>query len=288
MRKNTDKSEKMPEFRDFIPVSIASTTKSRVINDIADWLSLGTEKRTGQAKFIVTAYSESILELRTNKKFSDAVGRAHLVVPDGVSVAASVEYLAGITGSWIRDFVSGLSLGRDILAGKFKDKVVTGVGLFEDLIPLSAQKGWKVLLVGGWSNSAARCRDKLKLMHPGLNIQSIPGPMDINSVSRTEEAELVSKINKFAPHLLFISFGRFRQEIWTANNLDGIRAGVVIGVGSAFDEISQSNGWKPTPAWVSRMGLKWAWRVVWNPKHIGRAIRAVIIFPLEIFLNSRK
>ncbi len=268
-------------------VEIDSTRRAEVIELVRKWLVGGRGR--ADPKFIITAYSESILEAQENPEFKQSLARADLVVPDGVSVAAAVSYIRRFKELVGNKFLGGLSLGLkvgwEILSGRYITETVVGVDLMKDLIKEAGERGLKIMLVGGWNGVALQASKKLEGQIPNLKVVAYEGPIDARNIKSSEENQLVAKINDYRPDLLFVSFGRFRQEVWIASHLDTIKAGVVMGVGSAFDEVARVNGWRDVPVWVRRMGLKWLWRVFQDPKHIKRAWRAFPVFPWKVFLN---
>jgi len=131
---------------------------------------------------------------------------------------------------------------------------------------LLADKQYKKFLFGGFNGVAGRLAAKY-----GCGWSE-------------EDDQVVDKINEYGPDILFVALGRFKQEIWIANNLGRLKVKLVMGVGSAFDEVAGEGVWRrPVPGWVSKAGLKWLWRVMGEPKHLVRAWRAFPVFPLKVF-----
>jgi N-acetylglucosaminyldiphosphoundecaprenol N-acetyl-beta-D-mannosaminyltransferase len=56
-----------------------------------------------------------------------------------------------------------------------------------------------------------------------------------------------------------------------------------MGVGGSFDFISGKI--TRAPKWARRIGLEWLWRLMMQPKRIGRIIKSVVIFPIRILIN---
>lgn len=276
----------MPKTEQLLGVKINSTSTGSVLGLVSQWL----DQKSRKPRFIVTAYSETIIEAGKNAEFKRALDRADLVVPDGVSVVAGLEYIKRHqtnSGGVLADLLAGFEVGLEILQRKFSGRVVPGVWLMEELIGLAGQKGWKVMLVGGFGRTAEESKSKFKSKYDNLDIEALAGPGNLQLASQGEVKRLIVDINQFAPDLLFVSFGRFRQEMWISRNLDKLKAGMVMGVGSAFDEIAGVGPWaRPAPDWVERMGLKWLWRVRQDPRHLMRAFRAALVFPWKVFVST--
>jgi len=236
--------------------------------------------------FIVTAYSEFFLQARKDVEFRRAIQSADLVVADGVSVLAAGDYLNSASRGLVGDFVDGLRIGVKVLRGGYPDRVV-GVRLARQACELAAARGGRVMFVGGWQGAAQETAMRMAAYHPTLKTQWHEGPASLEKATKEERAQLIKAIEAFKPDLLLVSFGRFKQEKWIRAHIGQLRAQVVIGVGSAFDELSGQGKWaKAVPEWVERMGLKWLWRVTVEPAHWKRAWNAFPVFPWKVFLEK--
>ncbi len=297
---------KKPKASEIMGVKIDSTRTEGVLVLASDWVAkkskIKNEKSKLRSLFVVTAYSETVLEAQESPEFKRAIDRADLVVADGVGVAAAVDYIDKFSifnfqfsiARLVYSLWLGLGAGWGILTARYAGRTVPGVGLMEKLVGAAAEKGWKVVVLGGWRGVSAKAAEKLKIKYQKAKMQSkeqkfemipIDGPANISEMSEAENRELVGMINKYQPDLLFVSFGRFRQEIWIAKNLDKLNAGVVMGVGSAFDEIAGTRGSR-VPGWVTRMGLKTPWRLFAGYIDIKRVWRAVVVFPWRVWRDQ--
>ena len=234
--------------------------------------------------FLVTAYSENWLEARSNPGVERALKKADMIVPDGVVLLAGIDFLKEKTGKFVPDFIRGMEVGRRVISGVYANRTVQGVRLMEDLVRLMGENGGQVFLLGGWNGVARRLAEKLKVENEKLKVEWDQGFVDINNQLPISTDQIITKINEFKPDILFVAFGRIKQEIWIAQNLEKLKAKLVIGVGSAFDELAGEGPWaQPTPEWVSSHGLKWLWRVTKDPKHLKRAWKAFPVTAWKIF-----
>jgi N-acetylglucosaminyldiphosphoundecaprenol N-acetyl-beta-D-mannosaminyltransferase len=202
----------------------------------------------------------------SDKEFKRALDEADLVVGDGVSVWAAADYLklGGGKNVLIR-LIEGLRVGIKVLRGEYAQRPV-GMRMFEKLM---AVKKYKIFLFGGFNKVAERL------------VRKYGGEWS------EEDEKVIEKINNYNPDILFVALGRYKQEKWIAKNIYKLKAAVVMGVGSAFDELAGEGVWhKKTPEWIEKMGLKWLWRVVVDPRHVTRAWRAFPVFPWKVFWQS--
>jgi N-acetylglucosaminyldiphosphoundecaprenol N-acetyl-beta-D-mannosaminyltransferase len=295
----TEKTDKMKKYKQnteaergkkdrinriILGVEVSSTSKTEVLRKIEEKCN---ENVYNKPLFIVTAYSEFFIEAETDKEFAAALNKADLVLPDGVSVPAALDYLRLAEGKQLMGkLITGLQVGGRVLRGKYAGKVVTGVGLTRELLETGNKNKWRVFLLGGFGNVAERLTDKLKQNYPGLCL-GWDRAGENNEEIRQRSREIVIKTEKFKPDLLLVAMGRYKQEKWIAEHLSGLGAKVVMGVGSSFDELLGEGKWaaKP-PGWVEQSGLKWLWRVGRDPKHLKRAWRAFPLFTWKVFRRS--
>lgn len=216
----------------------------------------------GPAFWIVTANPEILLEARANKHYATALQQADVRLVDGF-------------GLWL--------MLR--LIGKYTARV-TGVELAGALVQEAARKQLCVAFVGGAVGVAEKAAEAMRKLHPDLQIVSEEGGIvdaDGKSDESGEEAKL--RLTMFAPDLLLVAFGHPKQERWIANNLASLPSvKTVVGVGGTFD--FWSGNVKRAPAFLRRMGLEWLWRLIHEPRRLGRILRAVIVFPV-LFIWDR-
>src|SRR3989344_3147977 len=188
-----------------------------------------------KAIHLVTAYSEFFLKAQHDKNFRQVLEGADLVVPDGVGPLAAIEYRRslGPRDGVLERFGKGLKIGLRVLQGKVGE-VVSGVWLFEKLVELASERGWKVFLLGGYEGVAAQLENKLRKRYPQLEIMSYEGELLDERITASSDSQ--DKINSFKPDILFVAYGPVKQEKWLATNKTKLRVKIAIGVGGTFDE----------------------------------------------------
>jgi len=257
------------------PVDVLSGAET--LGVLSDWIS--TDQRM---KLVVTAYSEFYVKAQTDSEFMKIMQSADLVTPDGVSVLAAVKYAERVGGMGvIGRLAQGLRVGGEILSGKV-GRSVTGVWLFENLTKMAEKEGWKIFLLGGWDNVSEKTARMLLKRFPKLKLNYDAGETRVGTDEATNK-RVIEKINQFAPDILFVSYNPIKQEKWLAKYQNVLKAKIGIGVGGTFDEYAGKV--KKAPVWMEKMGLKWLWRVLTEPKRIGRIMKAVFVFPWLVYRN---
>lgn len=255
-----------------LEINVDEVNRHETIEKISGWVN-----GKGSLKHVVTIYSEFVLAAENDKEFRQAVSKASLVVPDGVGVLAALRYNKGKRG-----LLGGLKVGWEGLRGDLGEPV-TGVWLFEELVELAANHGWKVFLLGGYGDTASRLAVKLKRENLKLKIEFDAGEQGVSSAkeSKRENLRVIEKINKYRPDLLMVSYGPRSQEKWIYTNKGKLKAKVAIGLGGTYDEVL---GLFPrAPRWMEKRGLKALWRLVVQPKRWPRIWRGMVVFPFRIW-----
>jgi N-acetylglucosaminyldiphosphoundecaprenol N-acetyl-beta-D-mannosaminyltransferase len=81
-------------------------------------------------------------------------------------------------------------------------------------------------------------------------------------------ASVVDTVRAASPDLVLVAFGAPKQELFIAEVEEALRPAVLIGIGASLDFVA---GIVPrAPAWMSRTGLEWAYRLAQEPRRLWR------------------
>lgn len=141
---------------------------------------------------------------------------------------------------------------------------VSGVDLVDELCALSAQKGYRVFILGAAPGVAELAAERIRLRHPGCNIVGTRHgyfPAD-------DDGLVAAEVAPHKPDILFVAMGIPRQEKFIVKTRDVIRAKLAIGVGGSFDVFSGRA--KRAPVLVQKLKLEWLWRLALNPSKFGK------------------
>jgi len=135
------------------------------------------------------------------------------------------------------------------------------------LLEQAAQKGWRVFYLGSEPGVAEQGAQVWRSRIPKLEIATHHGYFDIKHES-FENQQVIAAINAYRPQILMVGMGMPRQEHWIVDNLQQLNTNVIINVGALIDYVA---GVIPTPPrWMGRVGLEWLYRLVSEPRRLGR------------------
>ena len=197
---------------------------------------------TREKGYVVTPNAEIVYEAVQDASFRDLLNGAAMVLPDG----------------------AGVVLGAKILGTPLKEKVA-GIEFGEEICKLLAETGGKLYLLGSKPGIADQAGQKLKTKYPGL---TVCGTADGYF---KDEAAVVTKINEAAPNVVFVCLGAPKQEKFIRNHLDEMNATLYLGLGGSLD--GYAGVAQRAPRWMINLSLEWLYRLMKEPKRLGRMMR---------------
>lgn len=204
---------------------------------------------------VVTLNPEKIMLARRNKAFSLSLKSADLLVDD----SAGLQWAAKQSGQVIKHRV-------------------TGVDLTEALLKRAAELNWKVALVGGLGQVAAQAASVWQKRYRNLAIiyaaEGLPKecyPELDRGIYNKTETELAKSLHKLKPDILLVAMPDPKQELFISRHKDELGIPVMIAVGGTFDFAVGKQ--KRAPLAWQRAGLEWLWRLLREPRRLGRQWR---------------
>jgi len=200
--------------------------------------------RHSVGRYITITNPHSVMLCRRDEKMRRATGAAALTLPDGVGIILAAKLLGY------------RHVGR-----------ITGPGLMLRICDRGRGHGYRHYFYGAAEGVADRLAQRLSEMFPGLQVAGTHSP-PFRPISNEEDAEIIATINSTKPDVVWVGLGAPKQEKWMAAHQAKIRAGVMIGVGAAFD--FHAGTVKRAPACMRRIGLEWLHRLLRQPKRMWR------------------
>jgi len=210
-----------------------------VIRQMEVWIA-----RRGGCRYIAVTGMHGITEAQHDSSFRTALKNADLVVPDGMPLV------------W---------LGR--LRGCGMKRRVYGPELMTTFCRETAARGHRHFLYGGDAGVAERLSKVLAKTCPGIHIVGVYAP-PFRELTSEEDAHIVARIEHAAPDILWVGLSTPKQEKWMHDHRGRLRVPIMVGVGAAFDFLSQRK--QQAPVWMQEHGLEWLFRLFQEPGRLWR------------------
>ncbi|MBU0629851.1 MAG: WecB/TagA/CpsF family glycosyltransferase [Candidatus Margulisbacteria bacterium] len=212
----------------------------------------------GKPSLVVTPNPEMIVAAQEDVELRALINGADLRVPDGISMVVV----------------------KKILGDPLKERV-SGIDLMQQLLMVSASKGYKVFFFGSSPGIAEAAAVQAAKNYPGLKVVG----SQHGYFRQEEEAKIIEKIKGAKPDLLFVGLGAGRQEKWLAANLTLLGTPVGMGIGGSLDAISGKV--KRAPVLAQKLYIEWLYRLLQQPWRWRRQI-ALIRFLILMFFPRKK
>lgn len=232
-----------------IPISKMTLTET------ADYLEQVIEQR--QRHQVVTINPIMIMEGLRNPEFRRVLQGAELNVPDGAGVVWAARY-----------------------TGKSVAERVAGIDLMHELLARSERKGYRVFLLGADQATIVEAVDKLRTRYPGIQLAGYRN----GYFGSEQDSEVIEQIRQTKPDLLFVGRSLLTQEPWIAQYKEQLEVPVMMGVGGSFDVIAGKL--KRAPMIFQKLQLEWFYRLLQEPKRLGRML-ALPRFVWKVMMNRR-
>ncbi len=224
--------------RDILQVKFDLVAYNAALETIDQW------KQTGQRQYVTITNPHSVLLCHRDRQMGQATRQAGMILPDGTGIILAARLL-----------------------GYSHNGRATGPMLMLKLCDWGRQKGYRHFFYGGSEGVAGKLAEKLGRDYPGLQVAGIYCP-PFRQLSETENQAIIDEINTTRPDIVWVGLGAPKQEKWMAEHVGKITASAMIGVGAAFDFHSGNVKW--APAWIRKIGMEWAYRLVLEPKRMWR------------------
>jgi N-acetylglucosaminyldiphosphoundecaprenol N-acetyl-beta-D-mannosaminyltransferase len=198
--------------------------------------------REGRGGTVFTPNVDHIVQAEHDAAFREAYSRTALSLVDGTPVL----WAARLLGTPLPEKLSGSDL-------------------FEPLIARAVVERWRVVLLGGAPGVAELAAKNLRERLPGLEIVDTLAPR-LGLSATDEERACVERLQRVKADLIFVCLGAPKQELFSDRNRQALAPALLVGFGAAVDFAA---GTVPrAPAWVSRAGLEWAFRLGREPRRL--------------------
>jgi len=157
----------------------------------------------------------------------------------------------------------GLQIGAKLTNQPISENV-NGTDLFPLLWRSCHKSGLKIYLLGAAPGVAKRCAEHMEKEYG----QGVIAGYSHGYFDRTQESEVIQKINQSKADLLLVALGTPRQELWIARQTNQLTVPFKMGVGGLLDFYA---GRIPrAPLRWRNLGLEWLWRLRQEPSRLWR------------------
>lgn len=219
-------------------------------------LILGTRGRLRHG-YVCLATAFGVTESRYDLELRRAYNQSWLTTPDGMPLV------------WLGPPGVGRVYGPDLLL---------------DICDAGRAVGLRHYLFGGVSGVAETLTRRLEQLCPGVEIVGSFEP-PFRPLTTAEFQAWQAEIARLRPDVIWVGLGAPKQERFMAAHWQELDAGVMIGVGAAFDFLSGRI--RQAPRWMQRSGLEWLFRLCTEPRRLApRYLKTNPIFVLRVLAQK--
>jgi len=155
----------------------------------------------------------------------------------------------------------GVVLGARLFGYQLTGRLTTK-DFFDEFCKRAEREGNTTYFLGGKRRVVEKTVEVLKTKYPRLKILG----SHHGYFGKSEEVEIIKKINTFKPDFLLVGMGIPKQEIWLKKNLSRLKIKVGWCVGGLFDFVSGEK--LRCPKWLGDLGFEWLFRLLTEPKRL--------------------
>lgn len=227
---------------------ISNVTMTEAIGKIVDGI------QSGRTQQIATANLDFARNARRDAYLHKVICDCSMVLPDGAPM-----------------------LWASILFGRPLKERVTGVDLIPELAKLSAERGYRIFMLGSEEKNSKQAADVLEQRYPGVQIVERYSP-PVKPLEQMDDQDILQRIHLAKPDILLVAFGNPKQELWIDRNRERLNVPVMIGIGGSLDMIAGSL--RRAPRMIQKLQLEWMFRMFQEPRRLfpryARDFRALV------------
>jgi N-acetylglucosaminyldiphosphoundecaprenol N-acetyl-beta-D-mannosaminyltransferase len=213
--------------------------------------------RTRGRHIVVTPNLDHMIRLRSDNGFRGAYAAASLVLTDGMPLV------------WVS------RIGKTPLPGR-----VSGADLVHPVLAESERKGCSVFFLGPMAATLELALKRCALEFPRLRVAGAHAPPLNFEHDPTLDAACVGAIRDAQPDIVFLALGTPKQELWIARHRSQLDYGVALCVGAGIDFFAGVQ--QRCPKLLAQIGAEWIWRLLREPKRLGRRYAQCLMFMPEL------
>ncbi|MGG3671393.1 glycosyltransferase [Bacillus cereus] len=195
-------------------------------------------KERQPTQHVVVNASKAVM-IQKDEKLRSIINECPLINADGQSIV------------WASKFL-----------GKPLAERVAGIDLMEEIIQLSAKKGYSIYFFGAKEEVVKEVVKLYEYKYPTLKVAGYR-----NGYFKEEDNEkIVSDIKNSNADILFVAFSSPKKEYWLKSFCNEMNIPFQMGVGGSFDVVAGIT--KRAPRWMQKVGMEWFYRFMQEPKRM--------------------
>lgn len=214
------------------------------VGDVASGASWLVERAlAGAGGYVCLCNVHLFVVARQDGEVGRALADAAMAFPDGWPIA------------WLQRRLGHRSATR-----------VAGPDLMARAIAEGRSVGVRHFLLGSTEDVLRRLEESLARRFRGVEIAgrlSLPF-FELDELGGMDAA--IAEVRRASPHVVWLSLGCPKQELWMLRHAQELAPSLVAGVGAAFDFHAGTK--RRAPGWVQRAGLEWLHRLLSEPRRL--------------------
>ena len=207
------------------------------MDESIDYVERIIKERIPTQHVVINALKINLME--ADPKLAEIVNACPLINADGASVVWAAKRL-------------GIPL---------KERV-TGCDMFQNLVRVAAEKGYKIFLFGAKEEVVTKVKSIYEKQYPGIQIVGYRN----GYFTEKDEPKIVQQMHDSGADMMFVAFSSPKKEYWVNKYLNEIGIPFVMGVGGSFDIVAGVT--ERAPKWFQEHGLEWFYRFIQEPKRM--------------------
>ena len=139
---------------------------------------------------------------------------------------------------------------------------VAGIDLFENLVKVAADKGYKIYLFGAKEEVVTKVKAIFEKQYPKLQIVGYRN----GYFTEADEPQIVADMAASGADMMFVAFSSPKKEFWVNKYINQLNIPFVMGVGGSFDVVAGVTD--RAPKWMQKRGLEWFYRFIQEPRRL--------------------
>ncbi len=218
-----------------------------------------------QNKLISPSDANVLVRAHTDPYFGEVMSSYEYNIPDGVPSV------------WVGRMKGAKNMTR-----------CAGIDLFERVLEQTKDRDIKHYFIGGMPEVLEKIRIRVETGIGNPNIVGMYSP-PYKEFTEAEIKEMAQTANDLKADIIWVGLGTPKQQIFSKLLSQYTQAYYIAPVGAAFDFMAGTV--KKAPEWLQKMGLEWAYRILTEPKRLGKrylnVVPRFIWFQLLDFLNPK-